>query len=331
MRHRNLLAALVVVATFLVATPSVGSATTSRQDPAERLAETIDRVGELDEADAELRSKITDTREAFSEATSDAEDAAEQVEQLKAEIAAIEARLRDRAVDAYTGALGDLESSILDDEPVEALNRKLLLDIVQSTDEELADRLDAAREELAAERRAAERRAEEAKALELEMLDQLEDLTALRDELERQAKVLEAAVKAERPANTTIVGGDLCEASGITVACEIADDVNDLIAAARADGLVLTGGGYRDPQQQIQLRKEHCGSSHAAIYEMSPSLCQPPTARPGTSQHEVGLAIDFDNCSTRATACYRWLAANAEQFGFFNLPSEAWHWSTTGS
>ena len=25
-----------------------------------------------------------------------------------------------------------------------------------------------------------------------------------------------------------------------------------------------------------------------------------------------------------------WLAANAERFGFSNLPSEPWHWSTTG-
>ena len=25
------------------------------------------------------------------------------------------------------------------------------------------------------------------------------------------------------------------------------------------------------------------------------------------------------------------LAANAENFGFYNLPSEPWHWSTTGS
>jgi LAS superfamily LD-carboxypeptidase LdcB len=46
--------------------------------------------------------------------------------------------------------------------------------------------------------------------------------------------------------------------------------------------------------------------------------------------HERGLAVDFRNCSVRSTACYQWLAGNAARFGFFNLPSEPWHWSTTG-
>ncbi len=27
----------------------------------------------------------------------------------------------------------------------------------------------------------------------------------------------------------------------------------------------------------------------------------------------------------------QWLAANASSYGFYNLPSEPWHWSTTGN
>ena len=123
----------------------------------------------------------------------------------------------------------------------------------------------------------------------------------------------------------------LCTVGGITVNCAIQAQVGQLLNAARADGLALSGGGYRDPSQQIELRKRHCGTSYFAIYQMSPSSCRPPTARPGQSQHEIGLAIDFSNCSSRGTACYQWLAANAARFGFYNLPSEPWHWSTTGS
>jgi LAS superfamily LD-carboxypeptidase LdcB len=52
--------------------------------------------------------------------------------------------------------------------------------------------------------------------------------------------------------------------------------------------------------------------------------------RPGQSQHEVGLAIDFNSCSSRGTACFGWLAGNASRFGFYNLPSEPWHWSING-
>jgi hypothetical protein len=126
-------------------------------------------------------------------------------------------------------------------------------------------------------------------------------------------------------------GISLCTVNGITINCAIQGQVTAMINAARAAGLNLTGGGYRDPSQQIELRKQHCGTSYYAIYQMSPSACRPPTARPGQSQHEIGLAIDFRNCSYRSTACYQWLAGNAASFGFYNLPSEPWHWSTTGS
>ncbi len=35
--------------------------------------------------------------------------------------------------------------------------------------------------------------------------------------------------------------------------------------------------------------------------------------------------------SSRTSAAYKWLAANAGKYGFTNLPSEPWHWSITGS
>lgn len=131
-------------------------------------------------------------------------------------------------------------------------------------------------------------------------------------------------------AGTGTGGISLCSVGGITVNCAIKTQVANLLNAARADGLVLSGGGYRDPASQIALRQAHCGSTYYAIYLMPSSQCSPPTAPPGTSQHELGLAIDFYNCNYRSTACYQWLAGNASRFGFYNLPSEPWHWSTTG-
>jgi peptidoglycan hydrolase CwlO-like protein len=133
------------------------------------------------------------------------------------------------------------------------------------------------------------------------------------------------------PAGSGTGGIPLCTARGITVNCAISGQLGAMIDKAAADGVSLSGSGYRDPSRQIELRRQHCGSSYYAIYQMPASSCRPPTARPGTSQHEIGLAIDFSNCSTRGTACYQWLAGNAAGFGFYNLPSEAWHWSTTGS
>jgi peptidoglycan hydrolase CwlO-like protein len=136
------------------------------------------------------------------------------------------------------------------------------------------------------------------------------------------------------PSNNGSSGGaravPLCTVGGITVNCAISGALGSMLNAARASGLSLSGGGYRDPSAQIALRRAHCGSSYYAIYEMPASQCRPPTARPGQSQHEIGLAVDFNACQSRSTACYRWLAANAASFGFYNLPSEPWHWSSTG-
>jgi LAS superfamily LD-carboxypeptidase LdcB len=50
--------------------------------------------------------------------------------------------------------------------------------------------------------------------------------------------------------------------------------------------------------------------------------------------HEQGLAIDFTqngSTLTRGSSGFQWLVANAGRFGFRNLPSEPWHWSTNGN
>lgn len=129
---------------------------------------------------------------------------------------------------------------------------------------------------------------------------------------------------------TSPAGINLATVGGITVAAQIAGQLQALLTAARGAGLNLTGGGYRSAGAQIALRQAHCGSSYYAIYLMAAGSCHPPTAPPGQSMHEVGLAIDFTNCSSHSTACWQWLSANAARFGFFNLPSEPWHWSING-
>jgi hypothetical protein len=123
-----------------------------------------------------------------------------------------------------------------------------------------------------------------------------------------------------------------CHTGGtITIAQSLAAQLQALLDAAHGDGLDLCGGGYRDAAQQIDLRRRNCGPTYYDIYEKPSGECDPPTARPGTSMHERGLAIDFHNCSTRSTNCYRWLNNNAARFGLYNFPREAWHWSVNGN
>ncbi len=182
-------------------------------------------------------------------------------------------------------------------------------------------------------------------------LAEAEALRAYDAELSRQiaaeqaalAAALAAAAAQPDPATGSTVApapGGLatvtCPGGGsITVAGSIGGDVQALLDAASADGLSMCGGGYRDPQAQIDLRRAHCGTSDYAIYEMPSSQCSPPTARPGSSMHELGLAIDF-TCNGggaigSGSPCYDWLVSHAAEYGLINLPSEAWHWSTNGN
>jgi hypothetical protein len=132
------------------------------------------------------------------------------------------------------------------------------------------------------------------------------------------------------------VGGNiaLSNVRGIVVASSIAGPLESMLAAASSAGISLSGTGYRDSSAQIQLRMQHCGTSQYAIYQMPADACSPPTARPGASKHEQGLAIDFSwngsIINSRNNAAFQWLAANAGGFGFANLPSEPWHWSMGG-
>lgn len=129
-------------------------------------------------------------------------------------------------------------------------------------------------------------------------------------------------------------GGNIVSVGGIRVSASIANNLEGLLNAAAAAGINFSGGGYRDPAGQIAVRRNNCGSSDFAIYQMPASSCRPPTARPGSSMHEQGLAIDFTqggSTLTRGSSGYAWLKANAGSYGFRNLPSEPWHWSTNGN
>ncbi len=138
-----------------------------------------------------------------------------------------------------------------------------------------------------------------------------------------------------RPVSSAPAGPGLTTVRGITVASSIAGNLASLLSASDGAGLALSGGGYRSSAAQIQTRRNNCGPSNYDIYEKPASQCSPPTAKPGSSMHERGLAIDFTNrgsiISSRSNPAFQWLAGNAGRFGFRNLPSEPWHWSTTGS
>ncbi len=145
------------------------------------------------------------------------------------------------------------------------------------------------------------------------------------------------ATSPPRPPSTPSTGvtwSDVTNVGGIYVNKSIATNVRNLLNAATSAGLSLRGGGYRDPAGQIATRRANCGPTYYDIYQKPSGQCSPPTALPGRSMHERGLAIDFTSSGalirSRSDPAFIWLRGNAARFGLFNLPSEPWHWSTTG-
>lgn len=137
------------------------------------------------------------------------------------------------------------------------------------------------------------------------------------------------------PPGGLVTWADVTNVGGIYVHKSIAGQFRNLLNAASAAGINLGGSGYRDTNRQIQLRRQNCGPTHYDIYQRPSSQCSPPTAIPGRSMHERGLAVDLTHngalIRSRSNPAFIWLAANAARYGFYNLPSEPWHWSTNGS
>ncbi|MBL7261177.1 M15 family metallopeptidase [Actinoplanes sp. LDG1-01] len=123
---------------------------------------------------------------------------------------------------------------------------------------------------------------------------------------------------------------DTVQVYGITVHRSVAYAFKRMLDDARANGIVLSGGGFRTKERQIELRKSNgCPD----VWSAPSSSCRVPTAIPGRSLHELGMAIDISQNGktlTRTSTGYKWLVAHAKAYGFINLPSEPWHWSITG-
>ncbi|MDY7100994.1 MAG: D-alanyl-D-alanine carboxypeptidase family protein [Actinomycetota bacterium] len=120
--------------------------------------------------------------------------------------------------------------------------------------------------------------------------------------------------------------------AGCLVAPDSAPKYRSLIQAAAGDDVKLVPVScYRSNDKQIELRRAHCGTSDYAVYRMPASDCTPDTARPGTSKHEVGRAVDFAGASTFGTPTGRWLTAHADEHGLHQISTEAWHIEDRGA
>jgi hypothetical protein len=315
-------------------------------------------------------ARLADAQRAAAQARAAADAATTAAAAALSELDAMEAQVRTVAIEAYmeAGTAREAELLLESDDLTEAIERRELLQHRQGSQADAIDRLRAAREDAEIARQdaeaASERAAEQQAAVERQltslqaardqrqtMLDGVEArldaslaeaaaLASLDSRLSQQIAQQEAALAARARAAGSGGGGrihvsagnvSVVSVRGIVVNVQIADELEAMLALAASQGHGFGGGGYRSPEAQWRLREAHCPDPANS----PPSACSPPTARPGSSQHELGLAIDFTYngrlISSRGNPGFAWLAANANRFGFYNLPSEPWHWSVNGN
>ena len=296
------------------------------------------------------------------------------IAEFEAEIAETRLLLQQSAINAYTSFQGpNSEQTALSSDPWQQARSQSLRSFANRSTEDLLDAFRGQAAELEALREESDRYINELEELRNEALERQDNfdrafaresgaLDAINQRLDHRLaeaanlEALDAQLAAEirageqqlataiaraealRQARTITVPPnadfELTNVWGIVVDVQIAEQLEGLLVAMEAEGFILGGGGYRDNSRQIELRRQHCGTSEYAVYQMPASQCSPPTARPGFSQHQFGLAVDFTHngriIRSRNTAVFQAMARIAPDYGFVNLPSEPWHWSTTG-
>lgn len=134
--------------------------------------------------------------------------------------------------------------------------------------------------------------------------------------------------------------------NGEKVDSRIYPDLQEMFDTARAEGLQLfVADGYRTQEEQQQLLDEKIEAYKNEGYaeEEAEAEAKQWVALPGTSEHQLGLAVDINADTSRSTRdeVYEWLAQNGYKFGFINrYPAnkteitgtiyEPWHYRYVG-
>ena len=111
------------------------------------------------------------------------------------------------------------------------------------------------------------------------------------------------------------------------VAC---DDLESMISDAKKDGIVLwISSGYRDINYQKKLfnrQVEREKSKAVLTQEEAEKRAERVVARPKASEHNTGLAVDFNGVSDDfyKTKEYKWLMDNAHKYGFIERYQKKW-------
>lgn len=141
---------------------------------------------------------------------------------------------------------------------------------------------------------------------------------AARPSVESSPESLRCLVNKMRPfAQKDWAPSDLVDFEGQQLRAEAAQAARTMVDAAKAEGVTLTvSSAYRSYAVQQQTYQHWVSVNGQKVADQL-------SARPGYSEHQTGLAIDFSSPEgCRLEECYedtragRWLAKNAQNYGF---------------
>lgn len=134
--------------------------------------------------------------------------------------------------------------------------------------------------------------------------------------------------------------------NGEKVDARIYPDLQQMFDDMRAQGIYpFVRAGYRSQEEQERVLDNKIAAYQSEGYSKSKarSLALETVAEPGTSEHELGLAVDINAEEGRSTGdeVYDWLTENAYKYGFIlRYPSdkaeitgidyEPWHYRYVG-
>lgn len=134
--------------------------------------------------------------------------------------------------------------------------------------------------------------------------------------------------------------------NGEKVDSRIYPELQEMFNDARAQGYGLfVREGYRTQEEQQQLldEKVEAYENEGKSKSEAKKLAEQWVAIPGTSEHQLGIAVDINADTTKSSSddVYSWLAENAHKYGFIKrYPSdktditgvinEPWHYRYVG-
>ena len=134
--------------------------------------------------------------------------------------------------------------------------------------------------------------------------------------------------------------------NGEKVDSRIYPELQEMFNDARAQGYGLfVREGYRTQEEQQQLLDEKIEAyeNEGKSKSEAKKLAEQWVAIPGTSEHQLGIAVDINADTTKSSSddVYSWLAENAHKYGFIKrylsdktditgVINEPWHYRYVG-